>query len=58
MADTDKNLKKINLNDIKNKYILKKIFDNIQKNKYLNIIRYTVIYIILAILSQGTFVKI
>ena len=40
MADTDKNLKKINLNDIKNKYILKKIFGNIQKIKYLNIIRY------------------
>ena len=40
MEDTDKNLKKINLNDIKNKYILKKIFDNIQKIKYLNIIRY------------------
>ena len=40
MADIDKNLKKINLNDIKNKYILKKKFDNIKKIKILNIIRY------------------
>ena len=29
MSDTDKNLKKININDIKNKYILKAIFNNI-----------------------------
>ena len=38
MEDTDKNLKKINLNDIKSKYIFKKIFDYIQKTKYLNLI--------------------
>ena len=40
MSDTDKNLKKININDIKNKYILKALFNNIQKIKFLNIIRY------------------
>ena len=40
MADSDKNLKKINLNEIKSKYIIKKIFDNIEKNKFLIIIKY------------------
>ena len=40
MAETDKNLKAIKLNDIRNKYILQKIFDFIDKTNSLNIIRY------------------
>ena len=40
MVETDKNLRTANLNDIKNKYIIQKLFDNIEKDKFLNIIRY------------------
>ena len=40
MADDDKNMKKISLNDVKSKLILKKIVDNILKIKLLNIIHY------------------
>ena len=40
MEETDKNLKATKLNDIRNKYILQKIFDLIYKNNSLNIIRY------------------
>ena len=39
MEITDNNLKTTNLNDVKSKYILKKIFNNIEKLKLLNIIR-------------------
>ena len=40
MADDDKNMKKISLNDVKSKLILKKIVENILKIKLLNIIHY------------------
>ena len=40
MASNDTNLKATKLNNVKSKFILKKIFDNIPKIKGLNIIRY------------------
>ena len=40
MEDKDNNFKASNLNHVKSKYILKKIYDNVPNTKFLNIIRY------------------